>query len=175
MMLWSVGALAHDNVLANRERISMAAGFGMDYGGLGFQLSARPVRNLDLFAGVGTVAIGPGYNFGGRFRLDFQPDSARLIVPYVGAMYGYNTFFIIADQANWNKIFYGPSFITGVDIYPKKESRIIGHIGFDVPIRSAEARQYYRTMQSQGVDFGIGLTPITLTLGVRIGLLFNEG
>jgi hypothetical protein len=149
------------------DKMTIGLGTGLDYGGLGAGLLFYPVKNVGLFAGAGYAISGLGFNAGAKIRfLSKKPFSK--ITPYIVGMYGYNAAIYVADAEEYNKLFYGPSFGVGIDYRSRPEKRGYWSFALLVPIRSSEAKDYIDDLeQNHGVEFGIGLLPIAISIGYR--------
>lgn len=113
--------------------VHIGPGIGQEYGGLGVQLSFLAAPRVRAFGGVGFALAGLGYNVGGQFRI--LPKSKWC--PYVSAMYGYTAAIYVRNGDQFNKLYYGPSFGTGVELH-KRRSSTFWRFGFTVPIRPQE-------------------------------------
>ncbi|MBK8949065.1 MAG: hypothetical protein IPM68_09480 [Flavobacteriales bacterium] len=96
--------------------ITIGPGLGLDYGGLGAQLSGRPVPMLNLLLGVGYNLNGAGINAGAAWRM--LPK--KRFCPYVVGLYGYNAVINIRNDEEYTRTYYGPSAGLGLEIHPRR-------------------------------------------------------
>jgi len=143
------------------DRIAGGPGFGIDHGGFGFNLSAFPSENFGFFVGGGYALAGVGLNAGVKARF-FPHRPNPTIVPYMTAMYGYNTAIVVSNNSGMNKIFYGPTFGVGVDIRPRPWRLGYFSCAVLVPIRGDEVDKY---VDNNNLDLETGLIPIGLSFG----------
>src|SRR5258708_5296139 len=120
--------------------VSLGVGFGFDYGGLGVNLTVYPQKNIGLFGGLGYALAGVGYNAGIKLRL-LPRDGQAMVRPFIEGMYGYNTAVFVANNRDYNKIFYGPSVGAGIDICPRGNKGYLSMVLL-VPIRNGDAQNY---------------------------------
>jgi hypothetical protein len=137
---------------------SVGVGLGFDYGGVGGHFILYPQKNIGLFAGIGWVPGGVGFNGGVKLRIK---NEASPVDPYFMAMYGYNAVAYSQTDNRLNKIFYGPSFGIGIDVHRRKY--YLGYWSFAllVPIRSEEARTW-ASQPSNGSFF-----PLSFSVGYK--------
>jgi hypothetical protein len=151
------------------DKATLGFGLGLDYGGFGGNFVYYPVPKVGLFVGVGYPLAGLGYNFGAKFR--FVSKNPTKVNAYLIGMYGYNAAIYIADNEEYNKLFYGPTFGFGIDTryYPKKA----GYWSFAllIPIRSAEVDKYMDDLKNNhNIEFKNSLIPVGFSVGYRIVL-----
>ena len=113
--------------------VHIGLGIGQEYGLIGVHLSFLLDPRLRLFAGGGYAIAGFGYNIGGQYR--FLPKSKWC--PYVSAMYGYTDAIYVQNGEQFNKVYNGPSFGTGIELH-KRYSPTFWRFGFTIPIRPPE-------------------------------------
>lgn len=156
-------------VASKPDLVAIGIGVGLDFGGIGANLTFHPWDRVGFFAGLGYALAGAGFNAGVKLRLSKNPAEKRA-VPYLQAMYGYNAAVAVVDQDNWNKLFYGPSFGVGLDLRGKKKTKGYWSVALLLPIRKAEVKEYMDDLENDhGVEFGTGLLPV----GFSIGYHFN--
>jgi hypothetical protein len=80
------------------NRATAGLGFGLDYGGIGANVTVYPQKNIGLFAGVGYAFAGLGYNAGVKLRLTPK----KRFTPFFTAMYGYNTAVIVSNNSMYS-------------------------------------------------------------------------
>lgn len=148
----------------NFDRFSFGIGAGLDYGGIGFNLSGYPQKNIGLFAGVGYAFAGIGFNGGVKFRL--IPE--KRFSPYVVAMYGYNAAVAVSGSANYDKLFYGPSVGAGFDLGSHVKNRGYFSLAILIPFRSPDVNNYIDDLRNTyGVSFNNNLLPIGISIGYK--------
>ena len=161
---------AQDNTatsIRQPDRVNLGPGFGFDYGGLGFNLTVYPQKNVGVFFGAGYAFAGVGYNNGIKYR--FAPEKPKVVIPFLMAMYGYNAAVAVSDNPQYNKLFYGPTLGAGIDIRSKNPASIgIFSIALMVPIRNSEAQNYIDLLKTQdGATFSNSLLPIGISIGYK--------
>lgn len=144
------------------DKVSLGFGLGLDYGGIGGNITAYPVKNIGLFVGVGSNIIGLGYNVGAKFRY-VEPSS--ILSPFVTIMYGYNTVVAVEDDSSLNKTFYGMTYGLGVDFRLSKHSNNYFSVGVLLPQRGSEVDKY---MDDNGIVLETDLPSYAVSLGYRI-------
>lgn len=142
---------------------AMGLGAGLDYGGLGINLQVFPHKNFGILGGGGYALAGLGWNAGIKARV--TPGKYK-VIPYVIAMYGYNTAIVVANGGA-KELFYGFSVGIGIDIPLKKSNYPCISIGLTVPFRHAAVDDYINYLKSHGVKFEHRLLPVTFSLGIR--------
>lgn len=166
-LLMSFNLMSGQEYMTRRvDVISLGFGGGIDYGGLGLNLTGYVNNSVGFFAGAGYAIAGLGYNVGAKFR--YVPQGASGFTPYVVAMYGYNAAVAVTNASNYNKLFYGPSVGIGFEFLRSPQK--IGYWSFSllVPIRSSEVHDYMDYLEDNlGVDFKNGLLPIAFSIGYR--------
>ncbi len=156
----------------NRKLDQLAAGLGLglDYGVLGSNFLFYPDKHLGAFVGLGYDFVGLGWNVGAKYRL-FPSDEQWSTHPYLLAMYGINSVYIVEDQSNLNESFSGFTF--GVGIEPKWNSHKLGYWSFAILflIESDESKQYDQFLNDvQGLETDdVGFLPD----GVRISVGYH--
>jgi len=172
----SIQSQAQDSAAAkyNVDRTSFGIGLGIDYGGIGGNFLIYPQKNIGIFAGGGYAFIGIGYNVGLKLRL--VSDKKPTVVPYLLAMYGYNTAIKVSDESgfslginNYNKFFYGPSFGVGLDLYSARNNS--GYWTFDViiPVRTADVNNYINYLETtDDITFKNKPLPVLISIAYRI-------
>jgi hypothetical protein len=169
---------AQDSAAAkyNIDRVSLGVGVGIDYGGIGGNLLLYPLQDVGIFGGAGYAFIGIGYNVGLKLRLA-PGDRAPKVVPYLLAMYGYNTAVKVSssnqngfgsDFGQYNKFFYGPSFGIGLDLYPQHNKAGYWTVDLIVPVRGADVNNYINNLETtDDVSFKNKPFPVLLSVAYR--------
>jgi hypothetical protein len=148
---------------SNGDVVSLGVGLGMDFGGIGANLTFYPQKNIGIFGGVGYAIAGTGYNVGIKIR--YLSDKSQLS-PFFSAMYGYNAAIAVIDESRYNKLFYGITFGIGMDIYTGK--RNYWSVALHVPIRGSEVEEYMDDLENNhNIEFKNGLWPIGFSVGYR--------
>lgn len=148
------------------DQISIGIGGGFDYGGFGGNLMYYPVKSVALFGGVG-YAAGLGLNAGLKFRIVPKKPDVKFH-PYGMVMYGYNAAITVANMTHLNRLFYGPTLGLGFDFHGNPMKRGYWSFAVFVPIRKSEVFDYMDSLESNyGVEFPIGLLPVTGSIGYR--------
>jgi len=153
-----------------KEVISIGAGLGLDYGGLGANLLYYPQKNTGIFIGVGYAVIGTGYNAGVKLRLFPSVKEYANVNPFVTAMYGYHAFLDVTNATQYNKIFYGYTVGLGVDIRRKRGCWTVAVL---FPLKSSEVYNYTNELRlSQGnfINPTNTLYPLMPSIGYKFRL-----
>ena len=165
---WSVALCAQETAADRVEpaTITIGPGLGLDFGGLGVQLSGRPVPMLNLLLGVGYNLNGAGINAGVAWRM--LPH--KRFCPYLVGLYGYNAVIAIRGDEDNTRTYYGPTAGVGLEIHPRRRS---GHLQLAVflPFRSAEFQDDLDRVKADPViDLRTEPLPIAFSLGYHFGL-----
>ena len=126
--------------LPGTHRTTFGFGLGRDYGGLGINATGYINHNFGVFGGVGYALAGIGFNGGLKIKLASKQSKSH-VIPYLTGMYGYNSGVVFTNAPERNKLFYGPTFGGGIDIYTK-HYRGIFVLGVLIPVVSDEADAY---------------------------------
>jgi hypothetical protein len=148
----------------NYDVIDLGLGLGLDYGGIGGNLTVYPDKHLGIFAGFGYALAGVGLNGGVKFRF-VSADKFTKWAPFLTAMYGYNAAIVITNAQELNKLFYGPTIGAGVGFRPHSTSSGGFSMGLLVPFRSASVDNYINYLKKRGTIFTSELIPIGITIG----------
>jgi hypothetical protein len=151
--------------LPGNDIISAGLGFGLDYGGFGANLLVYPQKNIGFFAGVGYALVAMGYNGGVKLRLTSPKTN---VDPYLLAMYGYNTAFMVSGASEYNRLFNGPSFGIGIDLGQKPGKFGYWALTILVPVRSSEFEDYKNDLINRGIiEEDVFMLPIAFSFGYR--------
>jgi hypothetical protein len=154
-------------VQRNISNFNVGLGLGMDFGGIGGNLTIYAQDHIGGFIGLGYNIVNLGINAGLKYRI-LPKGEASLFTPFFIGMYGYNAAIAVANAPDLNKIFYGPSFGFGFDWKGYAAKSFLWSIAIIVPIRSADVQNYIDNLKSNyGVEFKNDLIPIGLSFGVR--------
>ena len=160
LTLTLVCVLSHQLLIAQTESqdprkpdmVNFGPGIGFDYGGFGANIMVYPQKNIGIFFGGGYALAGFGYNAGVKLRL--SPDKGNSVIPFLTAMYGYNAAVVIADNTQYNKLFYGPTVGVGIDIRSKKpSSKGYLSLALMIPLRSSDAQNVHGHVKEFLWDF----------------------
>ena len=99
-------SLLRQNEPSKIDVVSIGIGFGIDFVGMGGNLTLYPQKNIGIFGSVGYAFAGVGYNVGVKLRI-ISDKSTSKISPFVSAMYGYNAAIVIVNATQYNRMFYG--------------------------------------------------------------------
>jgi hypothetical protein len=148
------------------ENITLGIGLGLDFGGIGGNITIYPQRNIGLFAGIGYAYAGLGYNFGAKLRY-IKKDKLKTITPYLLGMYGYNAAINVENAESLNKLFYGPSFGIGMDCRLDPRDNIYASLALLIPVRDSEVNEYIEYLEDeQGALMKNKLYPVGISLGM---------
>lgn len=155
------------NASSDVDNAAVGLGFGLDYGGMGVNISAYPMKDFGVFIGVGYALAGVGVNGGAKLRFAVNRPSPK-VTPYLIAMYGYNAAIVVTNQASLNKLFYGFSAGAGIDIRPRKHPAGYWSLGVIVPFRSSKVDAYFDDLKyNHGVEFQNELFPVAFSIGYK--------
>lgn len=163
----SVYASEHIHPISKQGQVSFGIGAGFPYGGLlGVRVGFNVADRLHSFAGVGHFLVGAGFNIG--LQYDFAMVSRTSF--YVSGMAGSNAATYVEGASQYNKVFYGPSFGTGLKVSGHKNAANFWQFGFLVPIRSAAFREMIDDIKKDpNVDFVMEAWPVAFTVGYNLG------
>ena len=152
------------------DKKALGIGVGLDYGGIGANVTVYPHKNFGLFASIGYAAIQLGYNVGVKARLTFNQHRPLCSVYELG-MYGYNTVFKIQGMSSLNKMFYGPSVGVGFETPVRPNKTGFWSFSLLLPIRSTEALDYYDQLkQNPNVTIKSALQSFALSIGYKFNI-----
>jgi hypothetical protein len=141
---------------------SFGLGFGQDYGGLGGRLTVLPDQHIGLFASVGYIFVGAGYNFGTIIR--FQPE--KNTVPTLSIMYGYNAAIKVSGAPQFDKIYNGVSIGGGFISKGLSNPKNYWHFELILPFRPGEFDADFDALRSNPFITGLEKPwPITISVG----------
>ncbi len=150
-------SLAYYGSKEKYEITTIGVGLGLDYGGIGVNLTHYPHKNVGFFAGVGYVD-GISGNVGGKVRLIFV-EKGFSTKPFAMALFGHNA--VITYRGPYGgqirEAFWGPSFGLGSD-FGVLDSKINLSVAAIFPVRAEEANQrgtYYPVLLSLGLKFRV--------------------
>ena len=166
LLLCAATTHAQDHPASPTDVFTVGIGYGQDYGGIGGNLTVYPQKNVGLFGGIGYALAGFGYNAGIKLRL-LPKKGESIFRPFVEAMYGYNTAVFVTNDAQYNKLFYGPTVGGGIDIGSLVAKHGYLSIAVLVPIRNSDPQNYIDELQNMGVDFKNNLLPVSFSFGYK--------
>jgi hypothetical protein len=155
------------------DKLSLGAGGGYEFGGIGGNVIFYPQRNIGVFVGVGwplTYNI-VGYNAGIKIR--FAADNnASVITPFILAMYGYNTAIRYPNDNEYDKLFYNFTFGGGVDFRPAKSKLGFLSLTIYMPLRDPDAKNYVNNIELfRGIVNSNKFFPFSVSLGYKFIIL----
>jgi hypothetical protein len=133
-----------DVIKAPLDKVSIGAGVGYEYGGIGANAIVYPQKNIGFFGGAGWYYVGFGYNAGVKLRAVLNSPSVEFI-PFVEFMYGSNTYVYYKNNGtgyDFNKLFYNFTFGGGLDFRPNNSKLGFFTFALYVPLRSPDVRNY---------------------------------
>jgi len=163
----TIQAKAQQSAFAQQQLnpVSAGVGVGLEYGGLGANVTFYPQRNIGVFGAAGYAIAGIGYNVGAKLRLVSVKNPHRA-VPYFTAMYGYNAAVAVLDNMTYSKFFYGPSFGVGVNLYSRRPRSGYWSLAVLAPVRSPDVNNYINTLKTDdNINFTQTLIPVTVSVG----------
>jgi hypothetical protein len=174
LLLLNIHLNGQEKITQNSSRIdktTFGLGAGLDYGGLGINLTTSLHTNVAVFGGIGYAISDLGFNFGMKVRMLSEAKPSR-VTPYGMLMYGRNTFIKIDGASGLNKSYKGLSIGFGTDFSFKPRKNGYWSVGFAIPIRNSEVDNYIRFLKNyHRVTFKNDLSPITFSLGYKV--IFN--
>lgn len=144
------------NAREYNSKFSAGIGYGYDYGGIGFRLTALPCGPVSLFGGTGYNLAELGYNVGMELKIKPYKRSTA----FASAMYGYNAVIVGDGAAIPSETFYGPSFGLGAKWGAGKSTKNYWSAQFIFPIRSDDYK--YKTA-------GEWTFPVHFSIGFHLG------
>ncbi len=149
------------------DKGAFGLGIGFDYGGLGFNYTLYPQKNIGIFGGVGYAIAGVGYNTGLKFRL-----TPKRVTPYIMGMYGYYAAISVTNSNGFgpslNKMFYGFTSGVGIDCLVGRARKNYLSFALTIPFRSPDVQNYINDLRSSGVVFPHDLSPLGFSIGYKI-------
>lgn len=141
-------------------------GAGLEYGGFGARIAHHPSDNVGIFAGVGYVFAGAGYNVGAQYQFSTESRAKW----FVQGMYGYNAALYVEGSISYKEIYYGPSVGFGANVQTRKENGNYWNYSLNVPIKDPAFQRDYDDLEDSGVEFQGFLLPFTITVGFNFQL-----
>lgn len=148
---------------------SWGFGMGLDYGGLGVNLTIYPQKNIGIFGGLGYAFVGAGYNVGIRTRITFNKVKPNPSL-FITGMYGYNTVYKVKDWSALDRKYYGYTVGMGIETAVRSSKPGVWSFGLLVPIRSQEALSYYDQLKKNPYIKMGNLLPFAISIGYKIRL-----
>jgi hypothetical protein len=149
------------------DMVSLGMGMGLDYGGIGMNVTIYPQKNIGFFGGIGYALIGLGYNAGFKARIhfsDLKPSSSI----FMTGIYGYNTVYKVKNASRFNKMFYGATIGLGFETAVKPGKAGYWSFGLLIPLRSTEAIGYQDELESiPNMKIEQKLVPVAFSIGYR--------
>ena len=148
-------------------KVNVGIGGGLDYGGLGGQLSFYPAPRIGLFGGLGYNLNSVGYNVGAQ--LNFPND--KRVNFHLAAMYGYNAVMRVeyAGTGTVTKTtYYGPSVAAGVIFKSRRTDKAYLNLELILPFRSQEYRDTIDNLKAQGSE--VVALPIAFSIAYHFKL-----
>lgn len=125
LFVYSFGQVK-DSTYYRTDKLSLGAGLGLNYGGLGGNLNFFPHEAIGLFIAVGAADKWLGLNAGIRFRII---NSNKIpIRPFFTYMWGYNA--IAVDENGYHTTSFGTTFGMGIETRMKPKG--YGYFSFAV-------------------------------------------
>jgi hypothetical protein len=151
----------------NRTELHLGLGLGLDYGGLiGIQLNVNPHKNIGLFGGIGYALIEIGFNAGAKLRI--LPEAK--FNPYISGMYGYNAVIKIEGASEYNKMYYGPSFGLGCEIWGNTRKGYF-NVELIIPVRSQQFTDEWDAIKNNpGIEIKQDILPVAFSFGYNFKL-----
>lgn len=138
-------------------------GIGTDFGGLGMKLEYMFLDYAGLFTGVGYNLYKLGFN--GGFMLKATP--SKKVTLYASGMYGYTGVVVIEKASQFDRVDYGFSLGSGIEIKTKAQN--IWQIGVVKPFWSKGFEKYYQDLlDNPSIQFKGKLRPITFSIGYKL-------
>jgi hypothetical protein len=170
-LLFSICATAQNSPSVPLDKLSVGAGAGYEFGGIGGNVIFYPQRNIGVFVGAGWPLSGFGYNAGIKVRYAVD-NNASVVTPFVLFMYGYNTSIIYSQNAQYNKLFYNFTFGGGIDFRPAKSKLGFLSLTIYVPLRDPNAKDYINSIDYfYAVSNSNKLFPLSVSLGYKFIIL----
>lgn len=152
---------------ATWDYTSFGIGIGLDFGGIGINLTQYLGETLGVFGGIGYNLDKVGYNLGTKLRLH-KMFNCKKSAPFLLAMYGYNAVAIIQDRAGDmgpKKTFYGPTYGIGFDYRSTTSSTNYWTFSFLIPVRDSGIKEFFDDHQASETYS----VPFAISIGYRFG------
>lgn len=152
---------------SNSMEWNLGLGLGIDYGGIGAQVQCRPAPPLVMFAGVGYVLAGFGYNAGVQGRI--LPDAKWC--PFISAMYGYNAVIVVKDASQYNRLYYGPSIGVGLEDHLRDNRKNFWRFELILPFRPQEFQDQIDALKKNPlIEISSEPPPFSFSVAFHFGL-----
>lgn len=160
-----------NDTLIHYDRLISGIGYGNEFGGLGGNLFYYPQKNIGIFLGFGDALAGIGVNSGIKLRY-VSNKRKSLFIPFLIAMYGYNTSIYVTGTTQFNKLFYGTTVGAGFDFHLSRHSNHYWTISVLMPQRSSAVNNYINDLTiNKCVTMSKSLSTITYAIGYRFILM----
>lgn len=142
-----------DSTQFRTDKLSLGAGLGLDYGGLGGRIIFYPQKNIGLFASCGYALTGPGLNAGIKVRI--VAENSTLVKPYFTLMFGTNGVYIDKDNPSADMFSFGPTF--GLGIETRMRNSMYGYWSFGILFPdTSDAFNSYTGGRSESILISVG-------------------
>jgi hypothetical protein len=154
-------------LITHAKRTFIGFGMGLDFGGLGMNITYNLTDAFGAYIGAGYAFAGVGVNGGATLRLISKKPEIRA-VPYVTAMYGYNAAIAVQNAEEYNKMFYGPSAGIGIELRARSPKVSCWTFALLIPFRSNEVQEYIDELKNKHyIEFRNELPPVMISIGYR--------
>lgn len=153
-----------------KHHFHLGFGTGIEFSGpMGIGFMYTPIKPIGVIMSAGYVEAGFGYNAGLVYRLTSRKRETW-VIPYFYGTYGCNTVIKLEHSQSLSKLYYGPTFGTGIEIYPLPGRHSHITIGLGVPIRDKEVDKYIQHLKDQYNKISFNkLNPVSLSVGYKFG------
>ena len=156
-----------DHLSSKAGSTTFGLGIGLPYGGFGARLGTNVADELNLFAGVGSMLAGVGYNIG--IRKDFASDAATQF--YLMGMYGTNAAIKISGLSELDEVFTGPSFGLGIKINSRENEGNYWDVGLILPVTSSDFSDAEEAVKNDPrVEEFTESFPVLITIGYNFNI-----
>jgi hypothetical protein len=142
------------------RKTNLGIGGGLDYGGLGGQLSYLPIERIALFGAAGYNLNTVGYNFG--VKVNFPAE--KRVELHITGMYGYNAVLIVKGNTTNKTTYYGPSIGAGLNLKSRKTVGSFWSFELLLPFRVKEFHDAIDSLKQLGYDVNEPL-PVGFSVG----------
>ncbi len=150
------------------DQLSLGAGGGFNYGGLGVNVLYYLHPNVAAYGGFGSDFQSGNYSVGLKWRR--ISGQSWNVNPYMIATYGYNGRLDVSSNRSMTKEFNGFAIGAGLDQRLYKGSPGYFTIGVLMPIRGQAYHDYAEYVQEQGIPSPKPVIPVRLMFGYHLVL-----
>lgn len=143
----------------------LGIGFGLDYGGMGFQLGFTAAKRLTFFAAGGYYKQSAGWNIGIKTLL-IAKTTVHAFRPFVKAMYGTHSAIVIEGIWESHEVYNGFTIGLGAEFRIGKKKVDGFDLDLNIPLRTQEFwSDYNEVLHRPGMQITVPAIPIAGSIG----------